>query len=67
MRSRENHNGIIEAPVFLEKLYKLTGAYFWGGCRPVLMESFVKEIGFRNVIREIPKNLLPSEIVTGLK
>ncbi|MDD5465039.1 MAG: hypothetical protein PHP73_01675 [Candidatus Omnitrophica bacterium] len=46
---------------------KLTGVYFWGGCRPVLMESFAKEAGFRNVIREIPKNLLPSEIVTGLK
>jgi len=54
------------SPVFYERLYKLS-PYFWGGCRPVLMESFVKETGFRNVIREIPKNLLPSEIVSGLK
>ncbi|MDD5477671.1 MAG: class I SAM-dependent methyltransferase [Candidatus Omnitrophica bacterium] len=52
--------------VFYERPYKLS-PYFWGGCRPVLMESFVKEAGFRNVIREIPRNLLPSEIVSGLK
>lgn len=53
-------------PVFYEKLYKLS-PYFWGGCRPVLMESFVKEVGFRNVIREIPKTLMTSEIVVGVK
>lgn len=53
-------------PVFYEKLYKLS-PYFWGGCRPVLMESFVKEVGFRNVIREIPKTIMTSEIVVGLK
>ncbi|OHD69394.1 MAG: hypothetical protein A2W19_05665 [Spirochaetes bacterium RBG_16_49_21] len=53
-------------PVFLEKLYNLS-PYFWGGCRPVLMESFVKQTGFRNVKREIPQTILPSEIVTGLK
>lgn len=52
--------------VFYEKLYNLS-PYFWGGCRPVLMESFAKEAGFRNVIREIPKTLMTSEIVIGLK
>lgn len=55
------------SPVLLEKLYRLTGAYAWGGCRPVLMESFVKQIGFRNVKREIPKNILPSEIISAIK
>lgn len=54
------------SPVFYEKLYNLS-PYFWGGCRPVLMESFVKEIGFRDVKREIPKTLMTSEIVTGFK
>jgi ubiquinone/menaquinone biosynthesis C-methylase UbiE len=54
------------APVFLEKLYNLS-PYFWGGCRPVLMESFVEQTGFRSVKREIPKTIFPSEIVTGLK
>ncbi len=54
------------APVFYEKLYNLS-PYFWGGCRPVLMESFVKEAGFRNVTREMPKALMTSEVVTGLK
>lgn len=54
------------SPVFQEKLYKLN-PYFWGGCRPVLMESFVKQAGFRNVKREIPDNILPSEIVNGVK
>ncbi len=54
------------APVFLEKLYKMN-PYFWGGCRPVLMESFVDKVGFRSVKREIPKTMFPSEIVTALK
>lgn len=53
-------------PVFLEKLYKMS-PYFWGGCRPVLMESFAKQAGFRNVKREIPKTIFPSEIVTAIK
>ncbi len=54
------------APVFLEKLYNLS-PYLWGGCRPVLMESFVEQTGFRNIKREIPKTIFPSEIVTALK
>lgn len=54
------------SPVFLEKLYNLS-PYFWGGCRPVLMESFVNQAGFRNVKREIPKTIFPSEIVTAIK
>ncbi len=54
------------SPVFLEKLYQLSPS-LWFGCRPVLMESFVKQAGFREVKREIPMNPLPSEIVTGLK
>lgn len=53
-------------PVFYEKLYNLT-PYFWGGCRPVLMESYVKQAGFQNVKREIPRTIMTSEIVTGIK
>lgn len=53
-------------PVFYEKLYNLN-PYFWGGCRPVLMESYVRQAGFRNVVRDIPKALMTSEIVAGVK
>ncbi|HEX2994965.1 MAG TPA: methyltransferase domain-containing protein [Anaerolineales bacterium] len=53
-------------PVFIEKLYRLN-PYLWGGCRPVLMEAFVKQTGFKDVRREVPKTLLPSEIVTARK
>lgn len=55
------------SPVLLEKLYQLTGAYAWGGCRPVLMESFVRQLGFKNIAREMPKNILPSEIISAFK
>lgn len=56
------------SPVFAETLYKLNPS-LWFGCRPVLMESSVKEAGFRNVKREVPKFFfsLPSEIVTARK
>lgn len=54
------------SPVLSERLYRLSPS-LWFGCRPVLMESLVKQAGFRDVKREIPNNPLPSEIVTGLK
>ncbi|MBU4227912.1 class I SAM-dependent methyltransferase [bacterium] len=54
------------SPVLYEKLYKLS-PYFAGGCRPVLMESYVKQAGFRNVKREFLGGLIPTEIVIGLK
>lgn len=54
------------SPVILEKIYKLN-PYLLLGCRPVLMESFVKDVGFRRVKREIPKEMLPSEIVAAMK
>lgn len=54
------------SPNIVEKIYKIN-PYLWAGCRPVLMESFAKEAGFRNVKREIPKEVLPSEIVTAVK
>ncbi len=57
-------------PVIVEKLfYKLYNfaPYLWGGCRPVLMESFVKQTGFRDVKREVPETMFPSEIVTALR
>lgn len=57
-------------PVFVEKLYNklyYVNPYLWGGCRPVFMESFVKQTGFRNVEREVPKTIHMSEIVTALK
>jgi len=57
-----------DSPVIAETLYKLSPS-LWHGCRPVLMESSVKQAGFKNVKREFPKFhfSLPSEIVTGVK
>jgi ubiquinone/menaquinone biosynthesis C-methylase UbiE len=57
-------------PVWLEKLYNKVynlNPYLWGGCRPVFMESYAKQAGFRNVKREVPKSIHASEIVTALK
>lgn len=56
------------SPVFSEKLYKITPS-LWHGCRPVLMESFVKQAGFKNVKREFHNGVctLPSEVVTTFK
>ena len=56
------------SPVFVETLYKLSPA-MWFGCRPILTESYVKETGFKDVKREVPKFFfsLPSEIVTATK
>jgi len=48
------------------KIYNLN-PYLWGECRPVLMESFTKQAGFRNVKREVPKTIHISEIVAALK
>lgn len=61
--SKEN-----SSPVFTETLYKLVPS-LWHGCRPVLMESFVKQAGFRDIKREYPNYFLslPSEIVTASK
>lgn len=41
--------------------------YVLGGCRPVLMEDLVKELGFCQVKREFVPHVLPSEIVTARK
>lgn len=54
------------SPVFYEKMYRMS-PYFWGGCRPVLMESFVKEAGFVGVTREWRGGTLPTEIVCAIK
>ncbi|TSA31994.1 MAG: methyltransferase domain-containing protein [Porphyromonadaceae bacterium] len=56
------------SPVFSEKLYKLTPS-LWHGCRPVLMESFIKQAGFKNIQREFHNGIftLPSEIVISVK
>jgi demethylmenaquinone methyltransferase/2-methoxy-6-polyprenyl-1,4-benzoquinol methylase len=55
------------SPVFYEKLYRWM-PYLLGGCRPVLMESCVREAGFAQVQREVLTMLsLPSEIVTAVK
>lgn len=54
-----------------EKLYmwlpKMLVPYVLGGCRPVLMENFVKERGFEGVKREYIRHIIPSEIVTARK
>lgn len=57
-----------ERPIFYEKVYRRI-PYLLGGCRPVLMESFVGEVGFNEVKRKVLP-LFPSllsEIVTGVK
>lgn len=56
------------SPVFTETLYKISPS-MWFGCRPVLAESYVKEAGFKDIKREVPKFFLslPSEIVTAKK
>jgi len=57
-------------PDFVEKLYTRLynmNPYIWGGCRPVFMESYVNQTGFRNVKREVPKTIHLSEIVIATK
>lgn len=56
------------SPVFTETLYKISPS-MWFGCRPVLAESYVKEAGFKDIKREVPKFFfsVPSEIVTAKK
>lgn len=54
------------SPIFYEKLYRWM-PYLLGGCRPVLMESCVKQVGFSDVQREFLNMLISSEIVTAVK
>jgi demethylmenaquinone methyltransferase/2-methoxy-6-polyprenyl-1,4-benzoquinol methylase len=57
-------------PVIVQDLYNKLynwNPYLYGGCRPVFMESFVTQTGFRHVTREVPKTGYPAEIVTALK
>lgn len=51
--------------VFYERVYNLI-PFAWGG-RPVLIEPYLKQAGFREVKREMLLHILPSEIVTALK
>jgi demethylmenaquinone methyltransferase/2-methoxy-6-polyprenyl-1,4-benzoquinol methylase len=39
--------------------------YLMGSCRPVLMESPVRQAGFRDVQRQYLPQILPSEIITA--
>ena len=56
-----------QEPILWEKLYRVN-PYILGGCRPVMMEPFMRETGFREIQREFrPSLLLPTEIVTALK
>jgi len=56
-----------QAPILWEKLYKVN-PYILGACRPLMMEPFMRETGFRVIQREFrPGILLPTEIVTALK
>lgn len=48
-----------------QRLPRSWAAYLLGGCRPVLLDSFVRDAGFREVEREFIRGLLPSEIVTA--
>lgn len=38
-----------------------------GLCRPVVMEAYVRDAGFREVVREYVPNIMPSEVVTAHK
>jgi demethylmenaquinone methyltransferase/2-methoxy-6-polyprenyl-1,4-benzoquinol methylase len=57
--------------IFWESFYKSLPAvlvpYLLGGCRPVLMESLVRQCGFSEVTREFVSKAIPSEIVTAKK
>ena len=56
-----------QEPILWERLYRVN-PYILGGCRPVMMEPFMRETGFREIQREFrPGILLPTEIVTALK
>jgi hypothetical protein len=46
---------------------KLLVPYLLGGCRPVLMESMVRDAGLLDVRREFINNIVPSEVVTAKK
>jgi demethylmenaquinone methyltransferase/2-methoxy-6-polyprenyl-1,4-benzoquinol methylase len=54
-----------------EYLYPLlppkVALYLIGGCRPVLMEQPVEQLGFRHVTREFLSGNFPSEIVIAVK
>jgi len=54
-----------------ERLYPLLppklALYFIGGCRPVLMEQSVRQVGFKVIEREFMSGKFPSEIVTAIK
>jgi len=54
------------SPIFYEKIYRWM-PYLLGGCRPVLMESCVKQVGFSDVHREFLNMPISSEIVTAVK
>lgn len=62
--SKKNQN---QKPILWERLY-LMNPYILGGCRPVMLEPFVKEAGFSNLKREFhPSIFLPTEIVAASK
>lgn len=58
-------------PTFYERLYewlpKRSVPYLLGGCRPVVMEEFVRRAGFSQVEREFINGVIPSEIVLAKK
>lgn len=42
-------------------------AYLLGGCRPVILDGFVRQARFCNVRREFVRDMIPSEIVLASK
>lgn len=55
------------SPVFYERVYRWAPLLF-GGCRPVVMQSFMQEAGFVDVKREFFDTFLASfEVVAGIK
>jgi ubiquinone/menaquinone biosynthesis C-methylase UbiE len=56
---------------WFERIYEAMptscAAYLLGGCRPVVLDEFVRQAGFHDVQREFIRDLIPSEIVTARK
>ena len=65
--SKENPFRLTWLERFYTWLPKACVPYILGSCRPILIEDFVKTVGFTNTSREFIKRLTHSEILTARK
>jgi demethylmenaquinone methyltransferase/2-methoxy-6-polyprenyl-1,4-benzoquinol methylase len=60
-----------EANSWWERAYKILPStletYILGGCRPVLMQELVEQLGFCDVHREFVRQLMPTELLMSRK